>query len=516
MKRAVSILFVTLLLLTASLPIRAEDVPMLKDVYADYFRIGFAANSTFWLDEHLLGHFNSVTSENNMKWEALQPRPGVFRFVGADALVDYAERNGIEVIGHTLVWHSQTPDWVFEDEKGNPLSREELLERMENHIKTVVGRYKGRIKGWDVVNEAIEYNSETGKWELRDSKWRQIIGDDFIEYAFRFAHEADPDAELYYNDYNSTDPGKRDAIYNLVKGLLDKGLRVDGIGMQGHWEIDSPSETRIREAIEKYSSLGVKVHITELDLSVYSWNDRANRYADGLPEEVAARQAERYSTIFRIFKEYAPVIERVTFWGVRDSNSWKNNFPVPGRKDYPLLFDKDGQPKPAFWAVLDPARPWQEVRDEYGYGPTGPRWRNAALNRPVSANAAEDRADRAVDGLDNTSWQPDGEPPFYLTVDLGESITVERWVVKNTGAGIRGKALPGDELFNARAYKLQVSPDGQSWTDVDEVKDNTANVTDRMIKPVEAQHVRLVILEPTSIPGNNRTSIVEFAVYTKE
>lgn len=516
MNRAVAVFAVVLLLLVSTPITRAEDMPMLKDVYADYFKIGFAANSAFWLDEDLLGHFNSVTSENNMKWEALQPRPGVFRFGSADALIDYAEKNGMEVIGHTLVWHSQTPDWVFEDDQGKPLTRGALLERMENHIKTVMGRYKGRIKGWDVVNEAVEYNSETGKWELRNTKWRQIIGDDYIEYAFRFAHEADPDAELYYNDYNSTDPGKRDAIYALVKSLLDKGIRVDGIGIQGHWEIDSPSEARIREAIEKYSSLGVKVHITELDVSVYSWNDRTDRYATGLPEDMAARQAERYASIFKIFREYASVIERVTFWGVRDNNSWKNNFPVPGRKDYPLLFDKDGQPKPAFWAVLDPSRPWQEVRDEHGYAPAGPKWHNAALNRPVTASIAEDKAQRAVDGLDNTSWQVDGEPPYYLTVDLGQPTVIERWVVKNTGAGVTGRTLPGDELFNARAYTLQVSQDGQSWTDVDEVKDNTANITDRTIEPVEAQYVRLVILEPTSISGNNRTSIVEFAVYTKE
>lgn len=515
MTRGVQWCTALLLLLALSLTTQAGGVPMLKDVYADYFQIGFAASSTFWLDEHLLGHYNTVTAENSMKWESIQPRPGVFRFVGADQVVDYAEQNGMDVVGHTLVWHSQTPNWVFEDDQGNPATRDELLARMETHIKTVVGRYKGRVKGWDVVNEAIDQNPATGKWELRDSKWRQIIGDDFIEYAFRFAHEADPDAELYYNDYSATDPGKRDAIYNLVKGLLDKGLRVDGIGMQGHWEIDSPSEYRIKEAIEKYASLGVKVHITELDVSVYSWNDRSNRYRDGLSVEMADRQAERYASIFRIFLEYASVIDRVTLWGVRDSNSWKNNFPVQGRKDYPLLFDGQGEPKPAFWAVLDPNRPWKAVRNSYIPSDT-PEWRNVSQNRPVTASVAQDRAPRAVDGLDNTSWQVDGEPPFYLTVDLGEPTQISRWVVKNTGSGVLGGAMPGDELFNARAYKLQISEDGEVWQDVDEVSDNTANVTDREIPPMSARYARLVIIEPTSVPGNNRTSIVEFEVHAQE
>jgi endo-1,4-beta-xylanase len=345
-----------------------QNLPVLHEIYADHFEIGFAARQSFWLDEPLLAHFNTVTPENMMKWEAIHPRLGVYTFGNADYLVKYAEDNGMNVVGHTLVWHSQTPDWVFTDENGNDLSREELLARMEDHIKTVVGRYKGRIKGWDVVNEAVEQNPVTGKWELRDSKWKQIIGDDFIEYAFKFAHEADPEAELYYNDYSATDPGKRDAIYNMVKGLLDKGIRVDGIGMQGHWDMGYPGPQQIKEAIELYSSLGVKVHITELDISVFAWNDRSNPYRSGLPEEVSARLAERYTQVFRVFKEYSDVIDRVTLWGVKDNHSWKNNFPVSGRSDYPLLFDSRGQAKPAFWGVvaagLDEAS-WQDARQAF-------------------------------------------------------------------------------------------------------------------------------------------------------
>lgn len=340
--------------------LEAEEISVLKEIYADDFLIGFAARSSYWLDDQLLKHFNAVTAENMMKWEALQPNQTVFRFRGADALIKDAKANDWQVIGHTLVWHNQTPAWVFLDENGAEVSREVLLGRMEDHIKTVVGHYKGKVKGWDVVNEAIDQDPVTGKWGLRDTKWRQIIGDDYIEYAFRFAHEADPDAELYYNDYNAADGPKRDAIYALVKGLLDKGIRVDGIGMQGHWDLQHPSVASIREAFDLYASLGVKIHITELDVSVFTWNNRTRPYQDGLPEAISDQQANRYAAIFRLFKEYSPVIERVTFWGVKDGNSWKNNFPVQNRRDYPLLFDAQGNPKPSFWAIVDPFTPWRE------------------------------------------------------------------------------------------------------------------------------------------------------------
>jgi len=342
--------------------ISAKEIPLLKDVYDGQILIGFAARHNYWLDEPVLDHFNTVTAENIMKWDALQPSPGAFRFTVADNLVRYAEDNGKSVVGHTLIWHNQTPDWVFRDENGNDVSREELLARMETHIKTVMGHFKGRVKGWDVVNEAIEQNPITGEWELRDSKWRQIIGDDFVEHAFRFAHQADADAELYYNDYNAAEGPKRDAIYALVKDLVDKGLRVDAVGMQGHWDLQTPSLDEIREAFDLYASLGVKVHITELDVSVFTWDNRTNPYMGGLPEAVANQQAQRYASLFSLFNEYAGILERVTFWGVKDNHSWKNNFPVHGRRDYPLLFDAKGDPKPSFWAIIDPDKPWEENR----------------------------------------------------------------------------------------------------------------------------------------------------------
>jgi endo-1,4-beta-xylanase len=233
---AFTLFLCTAVILTASTGALCSDIPALKDLFAEKFLVGCALDRMYFLDDEIISkHFNAMTPGNAVKWEATQPRPGQFRFGDADTLVRYAEDNGMTVIGHTLVWHQQTPSWVFTDESGADPTRDELLVRMGEHMHTVVGRYKGRVRGWDVVNEAVD---DSGI--LRYTPWRRIIGDDYIEWAFRFAHEADPDAELYYNDYSTTIPAKREAIDNLVKGLLEKGIRVDAIGMQGHWDIGSP------------------------------------------------------------------------------------------------------------------------------------------------------------------------------------------------------------------------------------------------------------------------------------
>lgn len=487
----------------------AMQPPSLHEAYADQFLIGFAARAAYYMDDFVnLTHFNAVTAENAMKWESLQPYPGTFDFYAADNLVDYAEKHGLAVHGHTLIWHSQTPDWVFLDANGQELSREALIERMREHIHTVVGRYKGRIASWDVVNEAVEQDPRTQGWGLRDSKWRQIIGDDYIELAFRFAHEADPTARLLYNDYSATDPGKRDAIYQLVQGLLAKGAPIDGIGMQGHWDLSYPSTAAVRAAIEKYASLGVSVSITEMDVSVYSWNDRSNRYASGLPDSVAAQQAAAYAAYFQVFQEYSDVIERVTFWGVRDNYSWKNNYPVQGRADYPLLFDSQGNPKPAFWAVLDPSNP---------DGPPAPEteeiaFENVILGKPVWASHESERAARATDEVDLTSWSVNAEPPYWLAVDLGGEYVLERWIVKHEGAGPNALFGAAGERFNTAAYSLQVSEDGETWADLDQVRDNTESITDRSFEPTKARYVRLLITEPNSVPGNNQLRVHEFQV----
>src|SRR5690606_1556344 len=341
-----------------------RGIPSLKEIYADKFLIGFATGLYYSEVEDLMAHlYNALTPENEMKWQSVQPAPGRFNFNAADQLARFAEQNGMKLIGHTLVWHSQTPLWVWQRPDGTRRTREELLQIMEEHIRSVAGRYAGRMYQWDVVNEAVEQYGDV--WQLRRSPWLEIIGEDYIEHAFRIAHEVDPRAMLLYNDYSSTDPGKRDRIYQLLKDLLDKGVPVHGVGMQGHWNLYYPSAEQIRQAIEKYASLGLRVNITELDISFYEWSDRSNRYPAGLPESMLERQAERYAEIFRVFLEYHHVIDRVSFWGTTDRRSWLNNYPQPNRPDHPLLIDRYGQLKPAFWAIVDPYRPWYVNKAEY-------------------------------------------------------------------------------------------------------------------------------------------------------
>lgn len=350
---------------------RAAEPPSLRDAYESRFDIGAAISAKQLQSpaspelELVAKQFSSVTPENVMKWHHIHPKPGKYNFRVPDLLVDFAERNGIKVVGHTLVWHNRCPDWVFEDAAGRPLGRDALIERLRDHIHTVVGRYKGRVMGWDVVNEAIE---EDGSW--RDSKWRQQIGDDYLELAFRFAHEADPDAELYYNDYLMTRPRKRRAVAAMVADFRQKGVPIHGVGMQGHWGLDYPREREIDESLADFGKLGLHVMITELDLNVLPRPNRnqgadvaeraANRvgmdpYRDGLPPNVAQKQADRYAMFFRLFKKHDAAVTRVTFWGVDDGHTWHNNWPIPGRVAHSLVFDRKLQPKPAFWAVLKAA-----------------------------------------------------------------------------------------------------------------------------------------------------------------
>lgn len=336
----------------------AGGMPALKDVYKDDFLVGVAidVNVADGRDEQtaelVVRQFNSVTAENHMKWDLLRRADGGFSFKDADAIVEFAERGGMAVIGHTLVWHQMTPERVFQGPDGQPASREVLLERLAEHIRTVVGRYRGRIRGWDVVNEAV---AQSGTEALRDSPWRRILGDDYVEQAFRLAAEADPSCELYYNDYGLADPAKRDKTVRLIRRLQAAGIRVHAVGMQGHWKLAEPPLEEIERSIETFAGLGVKVNITELDISLFTKQQKDNRYADGVPAEVLARQAARYAAVFEIFRRHRDVIERVTFWNPTDRHTWLNHFPVKGRADHPLLFDRAGQAKPAFWAVVDPA-----------------------------------------------------------------------------------------------------------------------------------------------------------------
>jgi endo-1,4-beta-xylanase len=344
----------------------------LKDVYQDAFYIGAAINRAQIYGDDVHGvkivkeHFNSITPENVLKWESVHPKPNDYDFAAPDKFVEFGQQNGLVTIGHALVWHNQTPKWVFEDDKGNPISKGALIDRMRDHIHKVVGRYKGRIKAWDVVNEALD---EDGT--LRQTPWLKTIGEDYIEMAFRFAHEADQKAELYYNDYSLENVPKRKGAVELIRKLKAKGVPVYGVGLQGHDNLDWPSAEQQDETISAFKELGVKVSITELDITVLPSPTKQvtaeitatsestadlNPYTGGLPGSLQQKLAERYAALFKVFLKHRESIDRVTFWGVTDADSWKNDWPAKGRTDYPLLFDRNGVPKPAFEAVLGVAK----------------------------------------------------------------------------------------------------------------------------------------------------------------
>nr|AEF56865.1 putative glycosyl hydrolase [synthetic construct] len=290
----------------------------------------------------LLEHFNSITAENCMKPASLHPRENEYAFRTADQVADFAARNKKKLRGHTLVWHNQTPDWFFQN-GDEPAGREQLLARMADHIATVVGHYKSLAYAWDVVNEAIS-DDDKGPI-LRGSAWHNLAGEDYVAYAFRCAHQADPDCVLFYNDYNETRPAKAGRIHAFVRDLLEQGMPVSGIGMQGHYSIYAPSGEEICAAIELYASLGLQLQITELDVSLFAHEDQTAYPSP--PEELLAKQADRYEEIFSILRKYKRYITGVTLWGVADDATWLSNFPYKNRKNWPLLFDDDRRPKEA-------------------------------------------------------------------------------------------------------------------------------------------------------------------------
>lgn len=344
----------------------------LKEAFKDYFLIGAALNKNQIFEKDAVGarivktQFNTVSPENILKWEAVHPKPDEYDFDAADRYVAFGEKNQMFVIGHTLVWHNQTPDWVFKNADGKSVSRAELLRRMREHIQTIVGRYKGRIKGWDVVNEALNDDGT-----LRRSPWLEIIGEDFIAKAFEYAHQADPSAELYYNDYSLENSSKRKGATRLVKKLLARKIPITAIGLQGHDNLTFPTLTEQEETIKDFARLGIKINITELDISVlpepegfsgaevtvnFALKEKLDPFKTGLPDEMQTRLANRYAELFGVFLKYRRSISRVTFWNVTDGDSWLNDFPMRGRTNYPLLFDRAGDPKPAFYRVVETAK----------------------------------------------------------------------------------------------------------------------------------------------------------------
>lgn len=330
----------------------ADTLRALKDFYKDYFPIGVAVSPVALTGSEsvlILKHFNSLTAENVMKPALIHPEENRYSWDNADKIVEFARVNGMLLRGHTLCWHKQTPGWLFKGPDGNTVTKELLLARLKDHITQVVTRYKGRIYAWDVVNEAID--DDDSKF-MRETDWFKICGEEYIAKAFQWAHEADPDAQLFYNDYNTESPAKRDKIYRLLKKLIDDGVPVTGIGLQGHWNIEYPSEKDLRDAIEKFSSLGLKVQITELDVSVYT-SDQSDPADNVFTAEREKKQIEKYEMVFRVLRDCRKVITGVTFWNVSDKSSWLDNFPVRGRKNYPLLFDQNLKPKKAYWKIVD-------------------------------------------------------------------------------------------------------------------------------------------------------------------
>lgn len=349
----------------------AGEEDFMREAFSDKFLIGTALNvkqirSRNRNLQNLIGRqFSAVVAENCMKGEVVQPKEGVFNFKDGDLLCELAERNAQVVTGHCLIWHSQPPKWMFTDKDGKTVSREVLIERMKSHIYAVAGHFKGRVKGWDVVNEAILDNGK-----FRKSEYYRIIGPEFIRLAFQFAHEADPDAELYYNDYSMDRPGKRDAVVRLIRDLKAHGCRIDAVGMQSHVAFDTPLD-EYEKSIEAFAAEGVKVMVTELDLSVLPWpkgnfgaavetnftyNDSLNPYRKGLSKEKEKEQTDFYTRLFDIYLRHSKDITRVTFWGVTDGDSWKNNWPVHGRTDYPLAFDRKMKAKPFVKEIIKMAK----------------------------------------------------------------------------------------------------------------------------------------------------------------
>ena len=367
MRYLITFIILGLLFSCRNEPIEPAAPKGLKDAFAAKFYMGTALNldqiyeKDPVTDSIIRTHFNAIVAENCMKSVNIHPEKDRYFWEDADAFVAYGEKNDMFITGHTLAWHSQTPDWLFVDENGNDVDRDEMIQRLESHIAAVMGRYKGKVKGWDVVNEAINDDGT-----IRESKFYKIIGPDWIEIAFKAAAKADPDAELYYNDYNLSSPVKSKAVYEMVKSMQAKGIKVDGIGMQGHLNMDAPDLEDFENSLMLLSTLG-KIMITELDVTVLPWpservsadvslsaeyQEKMNPFPNGLPDSMSVALNDRFISIFKILLKHQDKITRVTTWGVNDAQTWRNYWPIAGRSDYPLLFNRDNSPNPAVDSLI--------------------------------------------------------------------------------------------------------------------------------------------------------------------
>ena len=345
-----------------------SELSSLKKVFDSKFKVGVAINKNQIKQKKskevdlIKNQFSSLTAENVMKWEEIHPKKNKYNFKISDLIVTMAQENDQDLIGHTLVWHNQIPEWVTRNPDGSLVEKNKLFDNITQHISSVAGRYSGKIKGWDVVNEAI---LDDGSFRKND--FYNIAGEDYIFKSFEIAQNVDPSAELYYNDFSMYKPEKCDAAIIVANRIRDKGIRIDGIGLQAHWGLDYPSIEEIERSIIKIHEAGYKVHFTELDIDVlpnlweiegadlsdnFKSNDELNPYRKHLPDSISNLLANRYSEIFDLFVKHSKKIERVTFWGLSDGHSWKNDWPAKGRTNYPLLFDRKNKPKQAYQDIL--------------------------------------------------------------------------------------------------------------------------------------------------------------------
>lgn len=587
----ITLLFLTLVAAIGSVTVlgqggkaQASELPSLREIYQDYFEIGAAVSIAGWssktFDRHreLIKHqFSSLTAENEMKPEALQPGPGNFRFTDADRMVDFAVEQGMKVRGHTLVWHAQTGDWFFRDGKNQLIyekdviteaDRQLVIDRLENHIEVVMEHFGDKVYAWDVVNEAVSDGG--GAIHRPDSPWFQILGDDFMKIAFTKAHEVNPNVKLFYNDYNPEMAYKRGRTIKMLEDLLADGVPVHGIGIQGHWSVDGTTIKEIEQAIRMYADLGLEIHITEMDVGM-----------EGFTEE---QQAERYRELFQLFKKHSDVITSVTIWGITDDASWR-------RDENPLLFDGNGEPKPAFWALVDTDKPWYVNKAEYTnaveffnsagemVGALKPGDYNLNELDSLGFNLAEVTGLQVEKGHLITFFEQEGQQGtawhFITTEDFAggamatqaKSLSIASIETDNialnkpTKANVLGerahRAVDGEKIsswspsaeppywlevdlegtyllsrwvvrlhgtgplageveespFNAADFSLQISDDGVNWQDVDVVEGNTASICDRDLNLVKASYVRLYVTRPTSVDRNNSLAVYEFEVY---